>query len=279
MTRGPESAVLVGDWSCGPAGATEVGRDGTFMTGGAVGEKFGIDGVGLGGVAAGAAPPGPSPGRAEPEAVRRPVTVEGREGGAGRFKAAAAAGGTGATGGGTASIAAGATGAPTGAVGAVWSVGAAAGGADAGVAFVAGAGAFAGAASAGSDFFTTLRAAVRPSVAFAAGFAAEVASGVALRGVAAWESSTGTASVPVSTATAAPPPVNQSRIVAARPAEIGDRCVETSGISSDWHFAMMSFEVTPSSFASWWTLRLAFFVVDKIWSPGCVRPYTFRVRS
>lgn len=241
------------------------------MIGGAVGAKFGIGGcVGLGGVTAGAEPFGPSPGRAEPEAVRRPVTVDGRDGGAVRFATGGAADGVAEAG---ADAAAGIAVSPDA------DAGAAAGAGAGGVAFVTGAAGLAGSGSVGSDFFTTLRAAVRPSVALEAGFGAGSSAGCLAAGLAASDPSTDEASVPVSTATAVPPPENQSRIVAARPAETGERCVEMSGISSDWHFAMMSFEVTPSSFASWWTLRLAFFVVDKIWSPGCVRPYVLRLRS
>jgi hypothetical protein len=233
MTRGPESAVLVGFWSCGPAGATLVGRVGMFITGGADEAKLGSGRSGGFAAAGGAVPAGPSPGRAAPEAVSRPVTVDGRDGGAATGRFAAGETGSAAT-------------AETGTAGTEATAGMAGT-----AAFIAGGGAaagFSGADSEGSTFRTTLRAAVRPSVpfgtAFGAGVTGSASSPVALP-------STAGASVPVATATAVPPPANQSRIVAARPAETGDRCVETSGISSDWHFAMMSFEVTPSSFASW----------------------------
>ena len=53
--------------------------------------------------------------------------------------------------------------------------------------------------------------------------------------------------------------LNQSLIVAASPKETADIWFVISGISSAVHFAMMSFEETPSSFAILCTLRVVVF--------------------
>jgi hypothetical protein len=63
----------------------------------------------------------------------------------------------------------------------------------------------------------------------------------------------------VSTAVPPPSPLNHSRMVISRPTETGDMwfLMIASGIPSAWHFATMTLESIPISFASWKSFLLA----------------------
>jgi hypothetical protein len=63
----------------------------------------------------------------------------------------------------------------------------------------------------------------------------------------------------VSTAVPPPSPLNHSLMVISRPTETGDMwfLMTDSGIPSAWHFATMTLESIPISFASWKSFLLA----------------------